>query len=204
MRHRIIRLTAAAVLALALTACQSTASSGSSGGSTSGGSSGGTTGGSVPSALASADVHSVPDPADEGKGPGTRTSDDFDGCSVWFGYSKASASTYLIAADKYGIGGHVTWKCSKMGANIDRLRFTARLEYAFTLGGPYTAEPSSTTSGGGTSPSGSLFPLTDHCTTDWWRVRVTIGWDETLGGPMSRPDLVSEARKVTDADCNRE
>jgi len=86
---------------------------------------------------------------------------------------------------------------------VDRLRISTHLEHAFTLGGPYTAETSSATSGGGTNGAGSLFPTTHYCTTDWWRERVTIGWDETGGGPMTRPDLVSESRKVTDEDCNR-
>lgn len=200
MSRRIGALAAAAVLAAALTACQSNASSDSGGsGGTSGGSSGGTSGGTVamnPSSAAAA-------PGDGGNGGGVHTSDSFDGCQIWFGFSQASSSTYLVSASREGIGGQVTWKCSKMAAGVDRLRIIAYLQHGYTLGGPYTDEPEATKSGGGTNGSGTLFPLTRYCTTDWWRVRVTIGWDETGGGPMTRPDLVSESRKVTSEDCNR-
>ena len=203
MRRRIAPLAAAAVLAAALTACQSNASSGDAGGGsggTSGGSSGGSSGGAVAAGSSSNDAAPA---GDSGDGGSVRTSDGFDGCKIWFGFSESSASTFLVSASKEGIAGHVQWKCSKMAVGVDRLRITTHLEHAFTLGGPYTAETASSTSGGGTNGSGSLFPTTRYCTTDWWRQRVTIGWDETGGGPMTRTDLVSESRKVTDEDCNR-
>ena len=192
MRRRIAPLAAATVLAAALTACQSNASGSDSGGS--GGTSGGGTVAAGPSSAAAGGT---------GDGGNVRTSDDFDGCKVWLGFSQGSAATFLVSASKEGIGGHVQWKCSKMAVGVDRLRISTHLEHSFTLGGPYTAEPASSTSGGGTNGSGSLFPTTHYCTTDWWRQRVTIGWDETGGGPMTRTDLVSESRKVTDEDCNR-
>lgn len=209
MHRRIGTLTAAAVLSLALAACGSIAS-GSSGGSgggsggTSGGSSGGSSGGvAVAGDSPSMDVdHGSAAPGNSGSDK-AHASDGFDGCYIWFGFSQGSASTYLVSASKEGIGGHVQWKCSKIAAGVDRLRIKAHLEHAFTLGGPYTEEPASVTSGGGTNSAGNLFSLTTYCTTDWWRVRVTIGWDETGGGPMTRPDLISESRKVTDEDCNR-
>jgi hypothetical protein len=131
------------------------------------------------------------------------TSDDFDGCKIWLGFSQSGASTFLVSASKEGISGHVQWKCATLGVGVDRLRISTHLEYSFTLAGPYTAEPKSATSGGGTHGTGTLFPTTDYCTTDWWRQVVTIGWDETGGGPMTRPNLVSESRKVTDDDCQR-
>lgn len=208
MTRRIRALAAAAVLAAALTACQSNAS-GSDAGGGSGGTSGGSTGGTGGGA-AVADGASPSMNVDNGSaGPGNsgsahaRTSDKFDGCAVWFGFSQASSATYLVSADKEGIGGHFQWKCDSLAVGVDRLRFTAHLQYAYTLAGPYTDVPESATSGGGVNPRGSLFPLTDHCTTDWWRVRVSIGWDQTGGGPQTRPDLVSESRKVTSEDCNR-
>ena len=202
MRRRIAPLAAATVLAAALTACQNNASSSDSGGSggTSGGTSGASSGGTVAAGPSS---NAAPPVGDSGDGGHVRTSDDFDGCKIWFGFSQSSAATFLVSASKEGIGGHVQWKCSKMAVGVDRLRISTHLEHSFTLGGPYTAEAASATSGGGTNGSGSLFPTTHYCTTDWWRQRVTIGWDETGGGPMTRTDLVSESKKVTDEDCNR-
>lgn len=190
--------TAAAGLALALTACQSSTSGDGSGGGT-GGSGGGSGGGTV--AVNPSDTTAAS--GDSGDGPKVNTSDDFDGCKIWFGFSQNGSSTFLVTASKEGVSGHVQWKCAKLGVGVDRLRITTHLEHAFTLGGPYTTEPESVISGGGTNGSGNLFPTTKYCTTDWWRERVTIGWDETGGGPMTRPDLVSESRKVTDDDCNR-
>lgn len=203
MHRRIGGLAAAAVLALALTACQSNASSSDSGGSggTSGGSSGGAAVGAGGSPSMNVDGGSAA-PGNTGSAH-ARTSDDFDGCKVWFGFSQSGSATYLVSASKEGISGHFQWKCAKLAVGVDRVRFTAHLEHSFTLGGPYTAEAESSTSAAGAKASGSLFPLTSYCTTDWWRVRVTIGWDETGGGPMTRPDLVSESRKVTSEDCNR-
>lgn len=201
-RTRIGALAATAVLSLALAACQSNASGGGSGGGfggPSGGSSGGTSGGTVavnPSSNSAAGNSG-------GDGGHVNTSDDFDGCKIWFGFSQGSSSTYLVSASREGIGGQVTWKCAKLGVGVDRLRITAHLEHAYVLGGPYTDEPEATKSGGGTNGSGTLFPLTSYCTTDWWRVRVSIGWDETGGGPMTRPDLVSESKKVSNDDCDR-
>lgn len=210
MKQRIGSLAGAAVLAVALAGCQSsTSGSGSGGGGTSGGSSGGTSGGSSGGAAVSNGSSPAMNVDNGSAAPGNsgsdhaRTSDKFDGCAVWFGFSQAGSATYLVSADKEGIGAHFQWKCDKLAVGVDRLRFTAHLEHSFTLGGPYTAEPESSTSGGGAKPSGSLFPLTSYCTTDWWRVRVTIGWDQTGGGPQTRPDLVSESRKVTSEDCNR-
>jgi len=203
---RIGALAAAAVLAVGLAACQSSTSGsdagGGSGGS-SGGSSGGTSGGSSGGTVAAAPSTTAAAGGDSGDGGHVRTSDDFDGCKIWFGFSQSGSSTFLVSASKEGIAGQVQWKCAKLGVGVDRLRISTHLEHAFTLAGPYTAETASATSGGGTNGAGSLFPTTHYCTTDWWRERVTIGWDETGGGPMTRPDLVSESRKVTDEDCNR-
>lgn len=199
MTRRIGTLAAAAVLAAVVTACQSNASGDSSGGGSGGSSSGGTSGGTVAAAPSSTSAAA----GNAGDGGHVRTSDDFDGCKVWLGFNQSSSSTFLVSASKEGVAGHVQWRCAKLGVGVDRLRISTHLEHSFTLGGPYTAEPASTTSGGGTNGSGNLFPTTTYCTTDWWRVRVTIGWDETGGGPMTRPDLVSESRKVTDEDCTR-
>lgn len=209
MYRRISALAATAVLTLTLSACGS-ATGGSAGGhgGGSGGSTGGSSGGSSDGAPVAGDSPTMN--VDNGSAaPGNsgnahaRTSDDFDGCKIWFGFSQGSSATYLISASKEGIGGHVQWKCSSQAVGVDRLRLKGGLEHAFTLAGPYTTETSSVSSGGGTKSGGSLFPLTSYCTTDWWRVRVTVGWDETGGGPQTRPDLVSESRKVTDEDCNR-
>jgi len=204
VRTRIGTLTAAAVLATGLAACQSSTSGSDVGGGSgsSGGSSGGTTGGSTGGTAAAAPSTTAA-AGDAGDGGHVHTSDDFDGCKVWFGFSQSGSATFLVSASKEGIAGQVQWKCAKLGVGVDQLRISTHLEHAFTLGGPYTAESSSATSGGGTNGAGSLFPTTHYCTTDWWRERVTIGWDETGGGPMTRPDLVSESRKVTDEDCNR-
>lgn len=202
MRRRIAAAAAAAILAVTLAACQSS-TSGSDAGGGSGGTSGGSSGGAGGGTVAVNPSSNVAAAGDAGDGGGVHTSDDFDGCKIWLGFSQGSSSAFLVSASKEGIGGHVQWKCAKLGVGVDRLRISTHLEHAFTLGGPYTAETASATSGGGTNGAGSLFPITHYCTTDWWRERVTIGWDETGGGPMTRPDLVSESRKVTDEDCNR-
>jgi hypothetical protein len=206
MSRRIGALTAAAVLVLGLTACG--AGSGTdahSGGSTGGGTTGGGNGGAAAGDGASPNMKVDGATAAAGNfgANHSNTSDNFDGCKIWFGFSQSGSTTYLVSASKDGIGGHVQWKCNQIAVGVDRLRITAHLEWAYTLGGTYTTEDTSKTSGGGTNSAGNLFPLTDHCTSDWWRVRVTIGWDETGSGPQTRPDLVSESRKVTDEDCNR-
>lgn len=192
------RLIPAALLAAALAtaACQSTADSGSSGSSGGGSSSSGgsSTGGGAGVASAAPD-------GDTGHGP---FSSSFDGCTVYFGMRQASSDTYIVSASREGIGGQVGWSCRDV-AGVDHLQLTAKLEYGLTLTGPWTtdAEPSSTATAYTSKRSGVLFPHNTTCTTDWWRVTVHIEWDETGGAHMSRPDLHSQPRKVTDELCAR-
>lgn len=191
------RLISAATLALTLlltSGCQSTPDSGSSSGASSSGgsSSGGTTGAAVASAAQGGDTHD-----------GTYTST-FDGCTVFFGIRPASSNTYFVSASREGIGGQAGWTCAPV-SGVSRLQLTAVLEYGLTLAGPWTPDPehSATASFDGDKRTGTLFPINSTCTTDWWRVRVTIGWDEAGGGHLTRPDITSQPRKVTDEDCHR-
>jgi hypothetical protein len=189
-------LIAAALLAmLALTACQSTAG-GTSGGSTGGGS---TSGGSSTSGGGGVASAAQGDGADTGSHTTT-----FDGCTVYFGMSSRSSSTYFVSASRDGIGGQAGWSCAKVSA-VARLQITATIEHALTLAGPYSGdpEPSATANFDGDKPTGALFPHNSTCTTDWWRVKVHVEWDEAGGGHLARPDLYSQPRKVTDEDCHR-
>lgn len=192
------RLIPAAILALllALAGCQSTASSSSSGGSSGGSSStGGTStsgGGGVASAAQGGDTHD-----------GSYTST-FDGCTVFFGLRPASSNTFIVTASKEGIGGQVGWSCAAV-SGVARLQLTATIQHALTIAGPWTTdpEPSSTATFDGDKRSSTLFPHNTTCTTDWWRTSVHIEYDEAGGGHLTREDLHSQPRKVTNDDCAR-
>lgn len=226
----------AAALVLALSGCSSQAG-GSSTSGTSGGSSGGSTGGSsggsstggdssggVP-AGGGGDLGRTPhnDLGDAGKeaqaagtkdahggfGPTTRSSWGGNGCKIWFGVSYASSGTYMVVADKFGIGGHVQWECTHFGADMVRWHLeAAKLQWALTG----TSTSWTDADGPGTTAnvqvpemgaSGVRFPYTDHCTTDAWRVVATFDGETTSGG-TGKITIVSDWRQVTSEDCDRE
>lgn len=181
--RRLIPLLLAAMLALA--GCQSTADSGSSGG---GSSSGGAAA------------------VDQG-GDNTQSTfytDTFDGCEIYFGFSAGSSAGYKVSASKEGIGGQVSWKCAPV-SSVSRLYITAKLQHALTALGPWTDDddPSAIARYDGDKPNGSLFPLNNVCTTDWWRLVALTEADEAGGGHIKRNEMTSQPRKVIDEDCAR-
>jgi len=210
MSRRIGALAAAAVLALALSACQSNASGSDSGGS--GGSSAGSGGGSssdagktpyrdLDSAAAAVVGHDQ-----HGQEPTQRSSKaQFGGCQIWMGVSWDLSDDYMPSADKYGIGGHVQWKCVPGAAGVDRWNIHARLQFAYTASGPWTTEAEDTADLhiAEAPKNGVRFPYTGHCTTDKWRLAVDV--DGAMDDMTQiRQTLYSQWRQVTPEDCARE
>lgn len=223
------RTTAAALtaaLALALTACgsQTGGSSGSYGGGGSGGSSSG--GSSSSGGIIGGGDQFDPAPGDLGWGQGNTESgpmkeadtttdahgktdstfsDTVENCKVWFGVNPARSSEYLVSADRYGVAGHVQWRCSGT-TSIARLHVDAKLRWALSPAGPWTEETGATANRTFTSDpgSGTGIVFTDECTTDYWQVGFRVRTEEAAQGPVTRPWIWSQWRKVTSEDCNRE
>lgn len=214
------RITAAALtaaaLALFLSGCQSTAGGSSASGGSLGGSSGGIGGGDqfdpAPGDLGwgQGDTESGPmkeadTTADAHGKTGDAFSDTVENCKAWFGVNPARSSEYLVAADRYGIAGHVQWKCSGT-TSIARLHVDVKLRWSLAPGGPWKDETTSnanrTYTGDPTHGTGIVFNET--CTTDYWQVGFRIRTEEAAQGPVTRPWIWSQWRKVTSEDCNRE
>lgn len=131
--------------------------------------------------------------------------DEVEGCTTWFGVSKARSDEYLIAADKYGIGGHVQWKCSG-ASSIARLHVDVKLRWALTPAGPWTDEsgPNADRTYTDTVGYGTAMVFNDTCTTDYWQVGFRMRTEEATQGGVVRPWIWSQWRKVTSEDCARE
>lgn len=209
MHTRRRSLTAAAVLALVLTACTAPSENNAGTGGLLGGGQqldpapgdlgwgqNGTESGPMKEADTTKDAH--------GK-TGSAFTDEVDGCHVWFGVSQARSSEYLVAADRYGIGGHVQWKCDS--AAVARLRLDVKLRWAYRPEGPWTDEPAGSNANrhySDTIGHGTAMVFNDSCTTDYWQVGFRVGVDEDMQGSVTREWVWSQWRKITSEDCARE
>lgn len=208
---KLIHVAVALILTFLLASCGSLASTG---GSSSGGGASGSTGGTVSGGTTGAPVAPTGGASAAGDYPhtggdtsdsGTTTSDAADGCTIFFGRTKDGSGEYLVSASSEGIGGQVSWSCASV-SSVDRFDLHVTLQYALVATGPWTDDdhPNATVVKYGIDNRGSsVFPFNTGCTTDWWRVKASWTIYEAGGGSVVRAPINSQARKVTDEDCNR-
>jgi hypothetical protein len=126
------------------------------------------------------------------------------GCRLWFGLSWERSDQYLVAADRYGIGGHTQWSCSGVDIGVDQWHITTWVEWTLAPGPSAAWSKEGEVHADTAGHAGVRFPTSNDCTTDYWRVAAQVYGTMTDGTAIPKTTIASQWRKVTDADCARE